>query len=269
MNDTWQQKVLNYCMQYNLPIDYFINTLNEPKVIPMIRGKAFEFTAMLVLQDILDDNIWTIDKPVINAQLGMHDIDVRVIHKRTGTIINIECKLAKKEGYKISSDGFHEIRIKCMRSRTLGKAKVKELAPKLNVSKKLLSIHSDQYLPKDFDILITSIGNSFYRTNKETSLFEWKPNEAELLFLRKIGLKNDDEAKDFAFGKMYVAKSTEIAILNENEIICTRRKCPQKRNCGFIPNYPIIKFDPSSNRPTSNWLPVEDIESLLLSYING
>ena len=171
MQKSWEEKVKEYCEKYNIPVLYLAETLYEPKVVPMIRGKAFEFSVMMVLQEILSKDEWQVDKPMMNAQIGFHDIDVRVLHKPTKKIVRVECKLAKKGGYRLFTDGHSEIRVKCMRSRTLGPAKVKELAPKFGITEKVLAVHNDQYLPADFDIVISSIGNAFYTTYKKTEYF--------------------------------------------------------------------------------------------------
>lgn len=172
MPQNWEEKVKEYCEKYNIPVLYSAETLYEPKVVPMIRGKAFEFSVMMALQEILPKDEWRVDKQMMNAQTGFHDVDVRVLHKPTSKIIRVECKLAKKGGYRLFPDGHSEIRVKCMRSRTLGKAKVKALAPKFGVEEKVLAVHNDQYLPTDFDVVICSIGNAFYATDKKTGYFE-------------------------------------------------------------------------------------------------
>src|SRR3989338_6697920 len=182
----WEQKVEEYCKKYNIPVLYLAETLYEPKVVPMIRGKAFEFSVMMTLQEILPRDEWQVDKPMMNAQIGFHDVDVRVIHKPTKEVVRVECKLAKKGGYRLFTDGHSEIRVKCMRSRTLGLTKVKELAPKFGVSEKVLAVHNDQYLSADFDLVISSIANAFYSTDKKTGYFEWNPPLSGENFLRKI-----------------------------------------------------------------------------------
>lgn len=53
----------------------------------MIRGKAFEFSTYSRLKQILPAEEWTVTKPVMNAQTGTHDIDLRVLHNLTGKII--------------------------------------------------------------------------------------------------------------------------------------------------------------------------------------
>lgn len=268
MSESWQDKIKAYCDKYNILINYLAETLQEPKVIPMIRGKAFEFSVMVALQEILPENKWDVSKPFMNAQTGFHDIDVNVTHKPTGKSIRIECKLVKKESFRSFSDGHSEIRVKCMRSRTLGTSKVKELAPKLGVERKVLTIHNDQYLPQDFDIVISSIGNAFYRTDKKTGLFEWKPSTTEIEFLKKFNPSSQNNLKDFAFHKMFVAKTKDLAIGHASRVICTRGKCRKKKSCGFIPNYPIIRFDSKLNKPTNGWIPIEDFLNLFESFIN-
>lgn len=262
----WEEKVEEYCKKYNIPVLYLAETLYEPKVVPMIRGKAFEFSVMMALQEILPENEWQVDKPMMNAQTGFHDIDVRVLHKPTKKVIRVECKLSKKGGYRLFQDGHSEVRVKCMRSRTLGSSKVKTLAPKFGVSEKVLSIHNDQYLPVDFDIVITSIANAFYTTDKKTSYFEWKPPKVGEDFLYKIGGSKNDNLQDFAFGALYVAKTKDLKIGN-NGVICTRSKCKNKKGCGFIPNYPIIDFDKNTNKPINGWVLIKDSLGLFQDFV--
>ncbi len=266
MSQNWEEKVREYCEKYNIPVLYLAETLYEPKVVPMIRGKAFEFSVMMALQEVLPKDEWQVDKPMMNAQIGLHDIDVRVLYKPTNKIVRVECKLAKKGGYRLFTDGHSEIRIKCMRSRTLGSAKVKELAPKFGITEKVLMVHNDQYLPADFDIVISSIGNAFYTTDKKTGLFEWKPPRKGEEFLQKIGASQKESFKDFAFRTLFVAKTSDLQIGN-NGVVCTRAKCKNKKACGFIPNYPVISFDKKTNQPKSAWAPIEKSLSLFKDFV--
>jgi len=259
--ESWELKVENYCKKYNIPLFYLADTLYEPKVIPMIRGKAFEFSAMVALQKILSNDVWLVDKPMMNAQTGLHDIDIRVKHLPSNRVIRVECKLAKKGGFRVFADGHVEVRVKCMRSRTLGAAKVKELAPKLVVTEQALAIHNDQYLPADFDLVITSIGNAFYSTDTETGLFKWEPSRQALGFLEMLGALAQDNLQDFAFNTMFIAKASDLAI-NNNGVVCTRARCQDTASCGFIPNYPIIYFDSGSSIPANGWHSARDCEAL-------
>jgi hypothetical protein len=267
MSKNWQEEIKEYCAKYNIPITYLAETLYEPKVVPMIRGKAFEFSALIVLQDILPQNEWKITKAVRTDESGFHDTDIRVFHKRTGRTLRIECKLAKQHGYRLFPDGHSEIRVKCMRSRTLGIAKVKELAPKLGIPEGALAIHNDQYVAADFDLVITSIGNAFYRTDKKTGLYEWKPKKIEEEFLKKIEPSNTKTLKDVAFESMYVVSSKDIAVKKGTGVICSRKKCPNKSNCGFIPNYPVIRFDSHTIKPNNKWVPLKESQALFKNLV--
>lgn len=268
LNNRWWIKALeDYCSNYNIPLESLAETLKDPKVIPMVRGKAFEFSVMFRLQDVLPRHTWNVEKPFLNPQLGTHDQDVLVTHIPSGRRISIECKLAAKGGFSVKSNGC-QIRVKCMRSRTLGIEQVEKLAPQRGLTTAQLLVHNDQYLPSDFDIVITSIGNAFYETD-DSGVFVWRPTLAGVNFLNAIKPPNNTESlKDFAFFSMYVAKSKDLAISN-NGITCTRRNCTQKTSCGFIPNYPVISFVRTSliqQKPV--WIPIELSESIFLSLIS-
>lgn len=267
MEKTWQEKIEAYCEKYNIPLVYVAETMLEPKVVPMIRGKAFEFSVMLKLKEVLPEKEWEVSKPMMNAQIGLHDIDVRVFHKPTKKVVRVECKLAKKGGYRMFSDGHSEIRVKCMRSRTLGPAKIKELAPKLGISAKVLAVHNDQYLPTDFDVVVSSIGNAFYGTDKETGFFEWSPKKSGEEFLAKLKPDSNERLQYFAFRKMYVAKTIDLTIGHTSGVVCTRDDCKNKKNCNFIPNYPIIHFDAKTSKPLNKWVEIEDCLHLFKNFV--
>lgn len=276
-------KVIEYCKTYDIPIDYLDEIISDPKVIPMIRGKAFEFSALVRFKEILNEKIWKVEKPVMNAQFGVHDQDVKVTHTATGEVVSIECKLAAKGKYKKAKGDKHEIRIKCMRSRTLGLAKVKELAPKIGVSEAALSVHNDQYIMSDFDLVVTSIANAFYETNQTTKAFFWCPSKDGTMFLKDLLNEEDDKKlKPLAYDKIYIAKSSDLTVKKGGYQTCSRQKCKDD-SCGFIPNYPIIKFEKKGGqanlseekkeeekglRVTNGWCSVEDCEGVLLEIIN-
>jgi hypothetical protein len=234
----------------------------------MIRGKAFEFSVMLMLNSVLPNEIWQAEKPVLNPQLGSHDKDVVLRHLPTGKSLSIECKLAGKETFRVKASGICEIRVKCMRSRTLGAEMVRELAPKKGVSETDLSVHNDQYLADDFDVVITSLANAFYRTNEEGA-FIWQPSNREEAFLTSILTDTKQPLKDFAFFRMYVAESSSLVVSRANGVQCSRRKCANPKNCGFIPNYPTIKFQHGNGRPLQRWIPIEESEDLFLRLIKS
>jgi hypothetical protein len=158
-----------------------------------------------------------------------------------------------------------------MRSRTLGPSKVKELAPKLGVPAKVLAVHNDQYTEKDFDIVITSIGNAFYRTDENTGLFKWEPDDTEIKFLRKLfnaPNASSDILKKMSFERLYIAQSKDMSINKRNSLECTRRGCKNKVNCGFIPNYPIIRFS-KDFKPINKWYPLSEAGNFFSTILMG
>ncbi len=269
-SDKWIEKVRTYCLLYDIPLIYLPEIISEPKVIPMIRGKAFEFSVFLRLKEILPKETWTVEKPIMNAQFSIHDTDVIITHKKSKKVIRIECKLSGKGSFKVVNDYEFQIKVKCMRSRTLGESKVKDLAPKLGVTENLLKVHNDQYVPSDFDLVITTIGNAFYDTNKDTNQFVWRPTKDGIKFLSKLsGIKDINKLQHYAYNQMYVASSKDLAISEINEIICTRKGCSIPNKCGFIPNYPVIKFAESSKEPLNKWMAIEKSEKLFLELIKN
>ena len=268
MSTGWQTKLEEYCRRYNIPIEYLAEVLNEPKVTPMIRGKGFEYTVLTTLQAHLPANEWLVSKAAIREEITFHDTDIRVLHKRTGKAIRVECKLADKEGYRLLSNGNSRIRVKCMRSRTLGTAAVRRIAPILGVSVESLTVHSDQYMPSDFDVVITTIGNAFYRTDRSTGSYEWSPTERERTFLEALKVPGHVGLKDIAFHSIYIARTQDLAARSGTGVDCTRRLCANKHNCGYIPNYPVIHFDGATQEPVQPWGTVEGCADVFRRFIN-
>lgn len=262
------QELIEFCELYNLPLEHLGATLKDPKVIPMIRGKAFEFSVKDRLSQILNSSIWHVSKPFVNPQLGSHDQDVLIKHIPTGIQITIECKLSAKGEYK-QFENESIFKIKCMRSRTLGAELVQRLAPLRGVSEESLSVHNDQYMPGDFDLVITSLANAFYSTNEE-GIFIWSPSHVGQLFLEtKYGAGlSDTQYQNAAFNDMYVARSSDLRISSHTGVLCTRRRCLNKTDCGFIPNYPLLTINHTSLQdPSNRWIHISNIESLLLGFI--
>ena len=269
----WRQDIEAYCERFDVPIEYLAATLSDPKVVPMIRGKAFEYSAVLALRKVLSAEEWRVEKPLSNASAEHKDIDVKVTHIPTKTIVRVECKLSASfhphATRKTSTSAYSAIKVKCMRSRTLGSAKVEEIAPKLGVSVEALAAHADNYRPADFDVVLTSIGNAFYRTN-EAGEYEFTPSPKELEFLEKLNPGHLNHRVG-AFGRLYLAKAADLFVGNPNyPVECVRKKCKARghaKDCGFIPNYPIIHFPTGSVEPDNGWVSVEKCAALFQSFV--
>lgn len=259
----WLIELRSFCNTYNIPIDHLHDVLKDPKVIPMIRGKAFEFTVLSALQQMLS-NKFQVTKKMINPQLGYHDEDISITDIQKNHRFIIECKLSKKGSYTyFPKQKLHRIEVKCMRSRTLGREMQERLAPILGVSIDQLGVHNDQYRVGDFDFVITSIGNAFYETD-ETGLFVWQPSHTGEQFLQGLGYQLGD-IQNFAFNKLYIARSVDLVPhppMNGEEIKCTRAKCNNQYGCGFIPNYPKIFFLEDSSKPNAPWYDLGEAEEL-------
>jgi hypothetical protein len=144
------------------------------------------------------------------------------------------------------------------------------------VSEEQLSAHADSYMLDDFDIVVTSIANAFYITDEETDRFVFSPTDEEKEFLKSLGA-SEGNLQDFAFNHLFVATPYDLAPLESNSQKCRRRKCKEKKSCGFVPNYPYIKFEKglfsgkgSSARypgPSNGWKKVEDIENIMRAMV--
>ncbi len=262
---TWIERLQAVCEKYAISPEHLDYILEDPKVIPMIRGKAFEFAARDRIASLLPSNSYKVTNPFINPQAGSEKLDVEIRRTSDGKVIRIECKLAKKGDFSFKTRTYksfvkqtlYRIRVKCMRSRTLGEKAAEVMAKRTGRTKEDHLIHSDQYLPKDFDFVVTTIANAFFQTDDE-GYFVWQPGTEAEHFLSLIGVNNPTTA----FDKMYVARSHDVRVALENSFKCTRKKCNNKDTCGFIPNYPEMYFD-AGGKVLAPWYPLESIETLL------
>jgi hypothetical protein len=276
LGDAWIEDMRRYCRELNIETGDLYNVLTDPKVAPMIRGKAFEFSVSLRLSRILPEDEWTVSKPILNAQTGSHDVDVKVLHNQTERIISVECKLAGKGGFKISK-GQYVIPVKCMRSRTTKTpSKVKAGAKTLGVTHEAFLAHSDQYRTSHFDVVVTSLANAFYETDQETMTYVFQPSAAGEEFLRKLKPPPDVDLQKFVYDKVYIARAVDLAVSRESGVACIKRACKHKHDCGFIPNYPLINFgevrDEESDTelvPINQWVEIDDALPLFESFIEA
>ncbi len=282
-DEQWIDDIRKYCRKLNIETKDLYSVLSDPKVSPMIRGKAFEFSLSYRLSQILPSDEWTVSKPTMNAQTNTHDVDVKVLHNVTETVISVECKLAKKGSFRVAkrkdrnrikNDYFLEV--KCMRSRTtLSDDRVRAGADTLGVTKEAFKIHSDQYRAVNFDIVATSIANAFYKTEEDTGMYIFQPGADAKKLFEKFNPPNDEEALQlFIYNKIYLARSLDLAVTTESGILCGRKKCDDKSNCQFIPNSPLINFGDVESlpqgtipKPQKQWIELKDAEILFRKFL--
>jgi hypothetical protein len=253
-----EDKIKEYCENHGISYESLIDILNEPKVVPMIRGIGFEYTVLPILKKQLDSKLFSVDKPIINAQLGKPDIDIRIKHNQSGKKYSCECKLAKNNSFKTKSRNFNKphVSIKVMRSRTLGEEMIKNIAKKENISPLYLSQHKDSYLYKHFQFVITNLRNAFYKTIGDKFVFS--PTEEELDFLYKFTNENTiEDVDDFLKWNNFFIESKFLTPKYSRKD-CRKRECERGNECIFIPNYPI--FDLSSSSP---WRTLNEIGSYI------
>jgi hypothetical protein len=259
VEENWLASLNEFCGEHNIPIEDLHLICDDPKVIPMIRGKAFEFSLARLLKEHLPRD-YEISTPYMNAQQGLHDIDVKIKHLPSSREWSIECKLSKKGSYMLKN-GIPTIRVKCMRSRTLGPAKITELAPIWGYPEFVLKIHNDQYRGIEFDIVATSLANAFYITDEEGK-FVFRPDRINR-GMGKAFIETNGLSQKSCFDTVFFARGDEIRALEANNVECTRGKCLDP-NCGFIPNYPIIDFDPNNGlTPNPPWVTIENLHTIL------
>lgn len=262
-------RIKEYCKKYDVAIKYLVEVISDLKVIPMIRGKSFEYTVSDRLREKLS-NAWEVKNLNINAQPGVHDIDVFVIRKSDKKEVKVECKLTKNDSFSINKN-IAELRVKCMRSRTFSdNASASRMARHYGVSKAALLIHADSYRQGDFDFVITSLGNSMWTTLDGVYTFDGK--KADFDFLHQLFPENFTDFNKFqqeAFNFLLVAKSSELIISPNNNLRCTRKKCKDSNsdiNCGFIPNYPIVNLNDVASG-SSVWKKIHNVENIFNKYL--
>lgn len=269
------QKSKDYCTYYNLPFSHLVEIMSDLKVIPMLRGKGFEYIVSDKLIDMLSSSNWEVSNPNINAQSEIHDVDVFIHRRRDNREVRIECKLSKKDSFRINNSN-PEFSVKCMRSRTISDNDMAtRMAERYSVSREQILFHADNYRDDDFNFVITSMGNAFWVTEDKRYTFGGTNddlNELKRLFPTHFSDTNMDDFKQKVFCFLLIARSEEIRVSVENNIRCTRRRCIENgtsTNCGFIPNYPIVNLqDVATGRAPWKILSDLDLDAFLNNFLD-
>lgn len=224
--------ILEYCKKFNLPLDYLFEILEDQKVTPMIRGKAMEYNAFLLLDSVLPKAVWSVQKLNLNAQTGVHDEDISITHRRSGIILKVECKSGVRGSIKSSGRLFKVpyFQVKCHRSRS-------------NI--KLAGSSNDRYSVDSFDVIITNPLNAIYQGNTLSEHLEIVHNPTTQTLINTFYKVNSDEelievcANDWRF---VIPKDIAID--------------------GFIPRTPYVMLE---NDP--NWNSISKLEEKLLEVV--
>jgi hypothetical protein len=224
------KELKNVCQQQGIKIRFLPQIIQHKKVDPMMRGihQEYYLRERLALVKNID---W-----LVHEKTSLDDEDIRVDFN--GDRI-FESKLAKKDSVKHAEDGT-TIEIKCMRSRTIGRAVAEQRAIKYRVPVELLMLHKDQYRADDFTGLITVLYNAF--ASKAAEGLDKRDKE----FLADLKVGSLDELRQVAF----FALSKKLISTKKNKV-CRRRACDGC--CGFVPNYPKIFFPRGSYKPLPPW----------------
>jgi hypothetical protein len=230
------EKLLKYCKKFNVPLEFLFEILEDQKVTPMIRGKAMEYNAFLLLGKTLSKATWSIQKLNLNAQTGVHDEDISITHRRTGIILKVESKSAVRGSI---SDG--------KRSRILEVPHFNVKSHRSRSNIKLAGTSNDRYSVDSFDILITNTSNSIFEGNTVGEHLEV--------------VHNDDVRKMLL--KFYRVKSDEdlIAACENDWRFCIPKDIALD---GFIPRTPYVKL-----YNDDNWKPLSQLEDRLLKVVEG
>lgn len=228
------ETLIRYCKKFNVPLEFLFEILEDQKVTPMIRGKAMEYNAFLLLDQILPRTTWSVQKLNLNAQSGTYDEDISITHRRTGIILKVESKSTVRGSMK---DG--------KRSRNL---KVPYFLVKSHRSRsniKLAGSSNDRYAVDSFDVLITNTSNAIFQGNTVGEHLE---------------VVYDDDLKKLLYDFYKVSTDEDLIHACENDWrYCIPKDIAEE---GFIPRTPYVRLDHDPN-----WKPLSKIEERLLDVV--
>ena len=229
------EKMLGYADKFNVPIPFLFEILEDQKVTPMIRGKAMEYNAYLLLDSLLSKAAWSVQKLNLNAQTGTHDEDISITHRRTGIILKVESKSAVRGSATTGKRTRHKTQgfnVKCHRSRS-------------NI--KLAETSNDRYSVDSFDVLLTNTSNAVFQGNTVGEGLE---------------IIHDKATKEMLYKIYNVSNDTELRKATEND---WRFVLPDSiAVAGFIPRTPFVLFENDLF-----WKPINQIEAKILEVVEA
>ncbi|GAB62072.1 MAG: hypothetical protein DWB56_08575 [Candidatus Jettenia sp.] len=229
-----KKRITDYCNKFDIPRNFLFAILEDQKVTPMIRGKAMEYNAFLLLDKNLPKSIWSVQKLNLNAQPGVYDEDISITHRRSGVILKVESKSAVRgsisDGSRSRILDCSHFKVKCHRSRS-------------NI--KLAGTSNDRYALGCFDIVLTNPLNAIFEGNTIGETFE---------------IINDIKIKEMLY-KRYSVDNDEnlIKACSIDWLYCIPEDIAEN---GFIPRTPYVKL---INDP--HWRPINEIEKRLTEVV--
>ncbi len=236
--------LLDYCDKYFIsPPETIFLILEDQKVTPMIRGKAMVYNAEAILQKVLPESEWAVQKLNISGQPGddpaNKDEDISITHRRKNISLTVESKSAvrgsmqpKRRLIKPVKKVFDvpTFQVKSHRSRS---------------TIKLAATTNDRYAANSFDILITNPLNAIYQKGTIGPDLELIRKEPTRAILREhYGAAANDDLIPLCASDWRFCDPQDIA------------------EDGFVPRTPTVELtdDP-------NWKPLTQLESVLLSIV--
>ena len=227
------ENLKNYCDKYFIPCNNIFEILNDQKVVPMIRGKGMEYSALYSLREVLNSQEWTVQKLNLSAQPGFLDQDISIIHRRSGIIVTVESKSAARGSFRLGNKRTKikepHFRVKCHRSRS-------------NI--RLAQTSNDRYHYKTFDIVVSTPLNAIYVGNTIGDKFEFPPADVLEVLFEHYNVNNINDLEVAANRDWRYVLPEDIA---ENE---------------FIPRTPYVRL---SNDP--NWNSFDQLSGVLLDIV--
>lgn len=228
------EKILEYCNNFKIPEEYLMDILIDQKVVPMIRGKATEYSVLLLLKKVLNPHEWSVAKLNLNAQNGTHDEDVTITHQRTGIIIKVECKNAVRGSFKYSPRARFSkepfCSIKCHKSRS---------------DLKKATTTNDRYLVGDFDVVISNLSNAVIAGATYSENFELIDNDK---VIKKL---SEHYNCDKTFEQLFDATYSDWRFTMAEDIA----------ENGVIPRTPKVLLENDEK-----WHSISELESYLLQF---
>lgn len=217
-----------YCRKFSIPTTYFLDIISDLKVVPMIRGKGFEYLVCEKLERELDPNTWSVTKYNTNPQKNSTDADLVAKHLPSGIEVILECKTAVRGSFRAKGKICNRphFRVKCHKSRS-------------NTER---SYTNDRYFVDEFDIIISTPANSFIMKGN----FDVLSSTDSIKYLKDVyGYSTWEKVMPSMSNDLRLALTSSIA-----------------DDDNTIPRSPIVEIE---NDP--NWVTFDKAEQLLMTVV--